>query len=220
MRSFKPKLFLSTPGTGREMVSFRKGQGIFSQGDASDAVFVIQTGRVRLSAKALSGKETTLDILDVSDLFGNDSIAGEATRSTSANALTDCRLLRIENKVMKLALSEKVGLANLVCTYAVARNLRYQKDLVDQRCNQSNRRLARVLLRLARTEACEPRETAIPKINHAILAEMVGTTRSRVSFFMNKFKVAGFIEYGSQSGEVRIRPSLLNFYSDYSDPTD
>lgn len=214
MRPFNPKLFLSTPGTGREMVSFCKRQVIFAQGDASDAVFVIQTGRVRLSAKARKGKETTLDILGVSDLVGKDSIAGEATRTTSANALTDCQLLRIENKVMMLALSEEVELANLVCAYVIARNIRYQKDLVDQRCSRSKERLARTLLGLARLEALEPRETAIPKINQAMLAEMVGTTRSRVSLFMNGFRDAGFIEYGPQSSEVRVHPSLLNFYTD------
>ena len=214
MRYFNPKLFLSTPGTGREMVSFRKGQVIFAQGDASDAVFVIQTGRVRLSARAQSGKETTLDILGASDFVGKDSLVGEPIRTTAANALTDCQLLRIESKVMKLALSEEVALANMVCTYVITRNLRYQRDLVDQRCNRSEMRLARALLGLARFEALEPRETAIPKINQAMLAEMVGTTRSRVSFFMNGFKDAGFIEYSLKGNEVRVRPSLLNFYSD------
>jgi len=214
MPPFNPKLFLSTPGTGREMVSFRKGKVIFAQGAVSDAVFVIQTGRVRLSAKTRRDKETTLDILGALDFVGKDSIAGEPVRTTSANALTDCQLLRIDDKVMKLVLSEEVGLANLVCTYVIKRNLRYQKDLVDQRCNRSEKRLARTLLGLARFEPLEPRETAIPKINQAMLAEMVGTTRSRVSFFMNEFKDAGFIDYGPQSNEVRVRPSLLNFYTD------
>jgi CRP-like cAMP-binding protein len=207
-------LFLSTPGKGREMLSYRKGQVIFSQGDASDAVFVVQTGRVRLSAKARRGKETTLDILGASDLVGKDSIVGESTRTTSANALTDCQLLRIDSKVMMLALSEEVGLAILVCTYVIKRNLRYQKDLVDQRCNRSEKRLARALLGLARLEALEPRETAIPKINQAMLAEIVGTTRSRVSLFMNGFRDAGFIEYSLKGKEVRVRPSLLDFYAD------
>ena len=214
MRSFNPKLFLSTPGTGREIVYFRRGQVIFAQGDASDAVFVVQAGRVRLSAKARRGKETTLDILGASDFVGKDSIVGEQARTTSADALTDCRLLRIENKVMMLTLSQEVGLANLLCTYVIKRNLRYQRDLVDQRCNRSVKRLARALLGLARLEALEPREMVIPKISHEMLAEMVGTTRSRVSFFMNGFKDAGFIEYSLKSNEVRVRPSLLTFYTD------
>ncbi|MDR3753131.1 MAG: Crp/Fnr family transcriptional regulator [Terracidiphilus sp.] len=214
MQSFNPKRFLSTPGKGREMVSFRKGQVIFAQGDASDAVFVIQTGRVRLSAKARRGQETTLDILGASDFVGKDSIAGESARTTAATALTDCQLLRIENNVMMLALSEEAGLAKLVCTYVITRNLRYQRDLVDQRCNRSEKRLARALLGLARLDALEPRETAIPKINQTMLAEMVETTRSRVSFFMNGFKDAGLIDYSLKGDELRVRPALLNFYAD------
>jgi CRP-like cAMP-binding protein len=214
MQAFNPKLFLSTPGTGREMVSFRKGDVIFAQGDASDAVFVIQTGCVRHSAMTRNGKEATLDILGSSDFVGKDSIAGEPIRTTSANALTDCQLLRIENKVMMLTLSQEVEMANLVCAYVLARNLRYQKDLVDQRCNGSEMRLARLLLRLAHFEAPEPRETAIPIISQGILAQMVGTTRSRVSFFMNGFKHSGYIEYSLKSNEVRVRPSLLDFYAE------
>lgn len=214
MASFNPKVFLSTPGKGREMVSYLKGHVIFAQGDVSDAVFVIQTGRVRLCAKTRTGKETTLDILGASDLVGKDSIAGQSARNTSALALTNCQLLRIQNKVMMLALGEEAGLAKLVCTYVITRNLRYQRDLVDQRCNGSEKRLARALLGLARLDALEPRETAIPKISQAMLAEMVGTTRSRVSFFMNGFKDAGLIDYGLRDNELRIRPSLLAFYTD------
>jgi len=214
MRTFNPKLFVSTPGTGRRMMSFHKGQVIFAQGTRSDAVFVIQTGRVRLSAKTQKGKETTLDILGASDFVGKDSLAGEATCTTSADALTDCQLLRIENKVMMLALSEEAELANMVCTFAIARNLRYEKDLLDQRCNRSEKRLARALLGLARLEGLDPRETAIPKISQATLAEMVGTTRSRVSFFMNGFRKAGYITYSLKGDEVRVRPSLLKFYAD------
>jgi CRP-like cAMP-binding protein len=161
-----------------------------------------------------NGKEATLDILGSSDFVGKDSIAGEPIRTTSANALTDCQLLRIENKVMMLTLSQEVEMANLVCAYVLARNLRYQKDLVDQRCNGSEMRLARLLLRLAHFEAPEPRETAIPIISQGILAQMVGTTRSRVSFFMNGFKHSGYIEYSLKSNEVRVRPSLLDFYAE------
>ena len=115
---------------------------------------------------------------------------------------------------MKLALSKEAGLATLVCSYVITRNLRYQRDLVDQRCNRSEKRLARILLGLARMEAIEPRETAIPMINQTMLAEMTGTTRSRVSSFMTGFKDAGFIEYSPKSKELRVRPSLLNFYTD------
>ncbi len=214
MQVFNPKLFLSTPGAGREMVSFRKGDVIFAQGDPSDAVFVIQTGRVRHSAMTTNGKEATLDILGASDFVGKDSIAGEPIRTTSANALTDCQLLRIENKVMMLTISKEVGLANLVCTYVLTRNLRYQKELVEQRCNMSEMRLARILLRMAHLEAHQPRETAIPIISQRILAEMVGTTRSRVSEFMNGFRHSGFIVYSQKSNEMRVRPSLRDFYAE------
>ena len=115
---------------------------------------------------------------------------------------------------MILTLSEEVGLANFLCSYVITRNLRYQRDLVDQRCNRSEKRLARALLGLARLEAVEPREALIPKINHTVLAEMVRTTQSRVSFFMSGFKNAGFIEYSLKGNEVRVRPSLLSFYSE------
>jgi CRP-like cAMP-binding protein len=208
-----PKTFLSTGGEGREMVSFRKGQVIFVQGDASDAVFVIQTGSVRLSARSKGGKEATLDILGDEDFVGKDSIAGQPVRTSSAEALTDCRLLRIEKKAIMLALAEEVALANAFSAYVLARNLRYQQDLVEQRCNPSEKRLACILLRLSRFDADGPHETTIPKINQGTLAEMVGTTRSRVSFFMNRFKDSGFIDYGTKSEVVRIRHSLLDFYT-------
>jgi CRP-like cAMP-binding protein len=146
----------------------------FAQGDASAAVFVVQKGRVRLSAKTRKGKETTLDILGASDFVGKDSIVGEPVRTTSADALTDCQLLRIEKEIMILTLSEEVKLANFLCSYVITRNLRYQKDLVDQRCNRSEKRLARALLGLARLDALEPREALIPKINHAVLAKWSG----------------------------------------------
>lgn len=113
-----------------------------------------------------------------------------------------------------LALTTEVALANLVCAYVLVRNLRYQKDLVDQRCNLSERRLARILLQLAHLEALEPREVTIPKVNQETLAEMVGTTRARVSFFMNGFKHSGFIDYSLKSRELLVRPSLLHFYAE------
>ena len=170
-----------TPGTSSPLRAraerccrIQRGRVIFAQGEVSDAVYVIQTGRVRLSAKARRGKETTLDILGASDFVGKDSIAGELARTTSATALTNCQLLRIDNKVMMLALGKEARLANLLCTYVITRNLRYQRDLVDQRSNRSEKRLARALLGLAHLDALEPRETTIPKINQSLLAEMIG----------------------------------------------
>jgi CRP/FNR family transcriptional regulator, cyclic AMP receptor protein len=208
---FDPKTFLSAVGAGKEMMSFRKGQRIFAEGDASDAVFVVQTGSVRLSARCQGGKEATLDILSSGDFVGKDSLAGEPIRTASANALTCCQLLRIEQKAMMLALAQEVTLATAFCAHVLKRNIRYQQDLVDQRCNPSEKRLARVLLRLTRFDGQSSRETAIPKINQETLAEMVGTTRSRVCFFMNKFRNSGLIEYDPTSNLIRVHCTLLTF---------
>jgi CRP-like cAMP-binding protein len=210
---FIPKTFLSTAGAGREMMSVRKGQVIFAQGDASDAVFVIQTGRVRLSRRSRGGKEVTLYILGAEDFIGKDAIAGKPARTASASALTPCQILRIEKNAMMMALEHEVTLANAFSAYVLTRNLRYQEDMVEQRCDQSEMRLASVLLRLASLESDGPRETTMQKINQGTLAEMVGTTRSRVSFFMNRFKDSGYIDYGSKSEVVRVRHSLMDFYT-------
>lgn len=210
--NFSAKAFLSTAGPGREMVSFRKGESIFAQGDASDAVFVIQTGVVRLSIRAHGGREATLDILGSNDLMGKDSLAGRPMRTASANALTNCQLLRIEMKTMVQVLAKEVALANAFAAYVLGRNLRYQNDLAEQRCNNSEMRLAGILLRMAHLDGQGSEETTIPRINQSTLAEMVGTTRSRVSYFMNRFKESGFIDYGRWSDGVQIRGSLLAFY--------
>lgn len=212
--NFDTKAFLSTAGPGREMVSFRKGQSIFAQGDASDAVFVIQMGMVRLSARSHGGKETTLDILGSEDLMGKDSMAGQPTRTVSANALTNCQLLRIEMKTMVGVLAKEVALSNAFGAYVLAQNLRYRKDLAEQRCDSSEKRLAGILLRMARLGAHGSPETTIPRISQNTLAELVGTTRSRVSHFMNRFKESGFIDYGRGNDVVQIRDSLLSFYGE------
>jgi CRP/FNR family cyclic AMP-dependent transcriptional regulator len=212
-RHFNPKTFLSTVGMGRRMMSFRKGQVIFAQGDPADAVFVIQTGTVRLSARSQGGKQATLDILGNQDLVGKGSIAGQPIRTASASALTDCNLLRIESKAMMLALAREVTLSNTFCAYVLARNMRYQQDLVDQRCNTSEKRLARVLLMLSHFDGQSSHQVVVARINHAILAEMVGTTRSRICHFMKKFKDAGFIDYKLSSQPIQVRRSLLAFYA-------
>jgi CRP-like cAMP-binding protein len=208
---FNPKTFLSTAGAGREMISLRRRQVIFAQGDACDAVFVIQTGYVRLSSRSHTGKEATLDILGIEDFIGKDAIAGKPVRTASATALTDCQVLRIEKNAMKMALEREVTLANAFSAYVLTRNLRYQQDMVEQRCDRSEIRLASLLLRLAGLESGGLRETTIRKIDQGTLAEMVGTTRSRVSFFMNRFKDSGHIDYSSKSEMVRVRHSLMDF---------
>jgi CRP/FNR family cyclic AMP-dependent transcriptional regulator len=209
--AFNAKTFLTTVGAGRTLVSFRKGQTIFTQGDAADSLFVIQKGTVKISVKSQAGKEAVLDILSDADFVGKDSMTGVPSRTVSANAITDCSLLRITKKVMSLALVRQVKLANLFLAYVLARNIRYQQDLVDQHCNPSEKRLARILLLLAHYDGHEGPETTVPKISHETLAEMVGTTRSRVSFFMNKFKESGFIYYEHKGKLLRVHRTLLAF---------
>lgn len=208
--AFNPKTFLSTVGAGKKMMSFRAGQTVYVQGDVSDALFVIQTGRVKLGAKS-HGKDATLDILSDGDFVGKDSIAGQPFRTASASAMTDCSLLRIEKKAMLLALKKQVKLANMFWAYVLARNIQYQQDLVDQRCNRSEKRLARILLMLAHLDKREATEATIPNMSHATLAEMVGTTRSRVCSFMRRFRDSGFIYYKPKSKLLRIHRTLLAF---------
>ena len=210
-RAFDPKTFLSSVGAGRKFISFRKGEKIFAQGDAADSLFVIQNGTVKLSAKSQAGKEAILDILSDAGFVGNDSIAGRSVRATSASAITDCCLLRITKKVMMLALTRHVTLANVFWAYVLARYMRYQQDLLDQHCNPSEKRLARILLLLARYDGHGGPETTVPKVSHETLAEMVGTTRSRVSFFMNKFKESGFIYYEHKGKLLRVHRTLVAF---------
>ena len=198
-RAFDPKTFLSSVGAGRKLISFRKGQTIFAQGDAADSLFVIQKGRVKLSVKSQAGKEAVLDILSDADFVGKDSIAGLSARTASASAITDCSLLQITKKVMMLALTRHVKMANVFWAYVMTRYIRYQQDLVDQHCNPSEKRLARILLLLAHYDGHGGSEITVPKISHETLAEMVGTTRSRVSFFMNRFKDSGFIYYSTKA---------------------
>ena len=186
---FNPKIFLTSVGSGRKMMSFEKGQIIFAKGDAADALFVIQNGTVKLSVKSPAGREAILDILSDGDFVGKDSVAGRPLRTASATAVTDCSLLRIKKKVMLFTLTRQVKLANMFWSYVLARNIRYQQDLVDQHCNSSDKRLARILLLLARYDGRGAPEITIPKVSHETLAEMVGTTRSRICYFMNRFGI-------------------------------
>ena len=212
-RAFNPNTFLTTVGVGRKLVSFRKGETIFAQGDEAESLFVIQRGNVKVSVKSRAGKEAILDILSDADFVGKDSVAGEPFRTASARAITDCSLLRITKKVMLLALARQVKLANVFWAYVLATNIRYQQDLVDQHCSLSEKRLARILLLLAHYDGQRGSETTVPKISHETLAEMVGTTRSRICFFMNKFKQAGFIYYGHKGNLLRVHRSLIAFCS-------
>jgi CRP/FNR family transcriptional regulator, cyclic AMP receptor protein len=206
-RRFDPHAFLATIGEGRSLVHFPKKQTIFAQGDAADAVFYIQTGRVKLSVVSKTGKEATVGILGEGDFFGEGSLAGQPLRMGSATAITDCTVLRIDKKAMMEALHREHGLSDLFVAYLLARNIRYEEDLVDQLFNSSEKRLARILLLLARFGKEGIPETVVPKISQETLAEMIGTTRARVSFFMNRFRELGFIDY---NGGLQVHSSLLN----------
>jgi CRP/FNR family transcriptional regulator, cyclic AMP receptor protein len=207
-RDFDPQKFLAAIGEGRKVVAFSKKQTIFAQGDAADAVFYIQEGKVRLTVVSKIGKEATLGILNEGQFFGEGSLAGQALRMGSATAITECELLRIDKKAMMLALHREHTFSDLFVAYLLARNIRYEEDLVDQLFNSSEKRLARLLLLLAHFGKEGIPETVIPKISQETLAQMIGTTRSRVSFFMNRFKDLGFLDY-SESG-LQVHSSLLN----------
>jgi CRP-like cAMP-binding protein len=208
-RDFDPHAFLATIGEGRKSVPFQRKQGIFAQGDAADAVFYIQTGKVKLTVVSQAGKEATIGILGDGDFFGEGSLAGQAIRMDSATAMTDCSVLRIEKKAMMEALHREHEFSDLFVAYLLSRNIRYEEDLVDQLFNSSEKRLARILLLLAHFGKEGKPEPVVPKISQEMLAEMIGTTRSRVSFFMNRFRELGFIDYDAASG-MQVHSSLLN----------
>jgi CRP/FNR family cyclic AMP-dependent transcriptional regulator len=206
---FNPHAFLSTIGKGRDMASFQKKNTIFAQGDSTDGLFFIQKGKVQLSVVSEGGREATLGILGEGDFFGEGGLAGQVLRMSSATAMTDCVLLHIEKKAMMRALSLEQKLSALFLKYLLKRNIRYQDDLVDQLFNSSEKRLARVLLLMAQFGNEGVSQMSVPRLSQETLAEMVGTTRSRVSFFMNRFRKLGFINY--DVGDIlHVHSSLLN----------
>jgi len=207
-RDFDPRSFLATIGVGRKVVLFPKKETIFAQGDAADSVFYIQEGKVRLTVVSKTGKEATLGILGEGEFFGEGGLAGQPLRMGSATALTDCELLRIDKKAMMEALHREHEFSDMFVAYLLARNIRYEEDLVDQLFNSSEKRLARILLLLAHFGKEGAPETVIPKISQETLADMIGTTRSRVSFFMNRFRKSGFVDYGGAG--LQVHSSLLN----------
>lgn len=210
-RGFDPSTFLATIGEGRKMVVVPKKQVIFAQGDGADAVFYVQLGKVRLTVVSKTGKEATIAIVSEGNFFGEGALAGQLQRMGSAAAMTDCELLRVEKKAMMSALHREHAFSDMFVAYLLARNIRYEEDLVDQLFNSSEKRLARVLLLLAHFGKEGVPETVVPKISQETLAEMVGTTRSRVSFFMNRFRKLGFIHYaGGVEGGLQVHSSLLN----------
>jgi CRP/FNR family cyclic AMP-dependent transcriptional regulator len=207
MGNFNVNDFLATIGQGRKIVEFTKKQTIYAQGTVCDALWYILNGTVKLTVLSTEGKEATIAILKAGDFFGEGCLAGQSIRMGNATALTDCKVMRIGNKEMILALHREHTLSDMFTAYLLGRNIRYEEDLVDQLFNSSEKRLARILLLLAHFGKEGKAEKVIPKISQETLAEMVGTTRSRVNFFMNRFRKLGFIDY---NGELEVHSSLLN----------
>ena len=205
--AFNPQLFLSKVGQGKTSLTSPKKHTIFSQGDVAEAVFYIQTGKVKLTVVSQQGKEAVVAILERGAFFGESCLAGQVVRTATATAVEDSTILRIDKEAMLRVLHEEPAFAELFMAYLLAHSIRIQEDLVDQLFNSSEKRLARVLLLLAHFGKEGKPETVITQISQETLAEMIGTTRSRVSFFMNKFRKLGFIEY---NGELRVHSSLLN----------
>jgi CRP/FNR family cyclic AMP-dependent transcriptional regulator len=205
---FDPAGFLREAGIGRKIIEFRNKQTVFSQGDLADSVFYIQKGRVRLSVLSARGKEATLALLNPGEFLGEDAIPAPNTlRAATATTITPCTVLKIGRKEMVRVIHEEHALSDVFVSFLLARTMRIQEDLVDQLFNSSEKRLARILLLLAQFGKAGKPTTTIPKISQEALAEMIGTTRSRVSFFMNRFRKLGFIRY---NGEIQVHPSLLN----------
>ena len=210
-REFDVHAFLATIGEGRKAILFPKKQTIFAQGDPGDAVYYLQTGKVRLTVVSKTGKEATIGILGDESFFGEGTLAGRPLRMSTATAMTECAVLRIEKRAMMDTLQREHALSDLFVAYLLTRNIQYEEDLVDQLFNSSEKRLARVLLMLAHFGKEGIPESVIPKISQETLAEMVGTTRSRVNFFMNRFRKLGLIDYaGGAEGSLQVHSSLLN----------
>jgi CRP-like cAMP-binding protein len=205
--SFDPKTFLAKVGKGRTLADYKKNQKVFSQGDLADAIFYIQTGKLKLTVVSQQGKEAVVAILGAGDFFGEGCLAGQAMRMSSAATMTECSIMRLEKSSVVRLIHDEPTFSELFLRYLLSRNIRIEEDLVDQLFNSSEKRLARVLLLMANFGKEDKPEPVIPKISQETLAEIVGTTRSRVSFFMNRFRKLGFIEY---NGGLHVHSSLLN----------
>ncbi len=205
--TFDPKTFLARIGEGRSIAKYRKGQIVFSQGEPADSVFYIQKGKVKVTVVSKQGKEAVVAILDVDEFVGEGCLAGQTMRIATATAMTDAVVMRLERAAIVRALHDEPAFAELFIAYLLTRTIRVESDLVDQLFNSSEKRLARLLLLLANFGKETKPEPIIAKISQETLAEMIGTTRSRVSFFMNKFRKLGFIEY---NGGIEVHSSLLN----------
>ena len=206
-RSFDSKIFLDKIGEGRTITEYRKNQVVFSQGDPADAIFYIQKGKVKLTVVSEHGKEAVIAILEAGHFFGEGCLAGQPRRIATAGAISECVILRLEKSETIRVLHDEPAFSALLLEYLLSRNVRIEGDLVDQLFNSSEKRLARLLLLLANFGKEGKPEPVIANISEETLAEMIGTTRSRVSHFMNKFRKLGFIDY---NGGLKVHSSLLN----------
>ena len=204
---FNAQAFLDSAGVARKVKEFQKGDMVYAQGDPAASVIYLQAGSIRLSVVNESGKEAVVAILGPGDFFGEGSLAGQSVRMGTARAVVPSTTLVIEKKEMFKALHEQHGLSDRFISFMLARNIRIEEDLIDQLFNSSEKRLARTLLLLARYGKDDSPHGVLPTISQETLAEMVGTTRSRVNFFMNKFRKLGFIKY---NGVIEINTSLLS----------
>jgi CRP/FNR family cyclic AMP-dependent transcriptional regulator len=222
---FSPAAFLASAGQGRRIIQLKPKQAFFAQGDVADSLFYLLKGRARLTVLSRSGKEATITLLGPGEFIGEESLAAAGElRMATATATTGCTALKIARAEMIRAMHEEQALTDYFLKFLLARTMRIQADLVDQLFNSSERRLARILLLMAHFGAQGEQTTTLPRISQATLAEMIGTTRSRVSFFMNRFRKLGFIEY---KGAIKVNKSLLNViladkhaYDPSPDPAD
>jgi CRP/FNR family cyclic AMP-dependent transcriptional regulator len=206
-KSFNVKVFLTTVEGGTSVSNYRKNRKIFAQGDVADSVLYVQEGQVKLSIISERGKEAVVALHTKGDFFGEGCLSGQLLRLATATAITDCVITRLDKGTVVRVLHDEPKFSEMFLTYILARNARVEEDLVDQLFNSSEKRLARLLLLMANFGKEGRPEPVIAKISQETLAEMVGTTRSRVSFFMNKFRKLGFIEY---NGDLKVHNSLLN----------
>ncbi len=203
---FDPEAFLAKVERGKTTRAYRTKQPIFSQGDPADAVFFLQSGKVKLTVVSTRGKEAVIGVLEQGSFFGEGSLAGQPLRMSTASALTPCDVIRVDKGTMIRILHEDAAFAELFTAFLLSRNVRIEEDLVDQLFNSAEKRLARTLLLLAHFGKESRPETLIPQVSQETLAAMVGTTRSRVSHFMNRFKKMGFIHY---NGGLQVHSGLL-----------
>ena len=205
--SFDPSAFLTKLGEGRTVARYRENQPVFAQGDRADALFYLQAGKIKVTVVSKQGKEAVIAILGEGEFFGEGCLAGQPLRISSARAMSECSVVRLEKSHVIRMLHQEPDFSAMFVAHLLSRNIRIEEDLVDQLFNSSEKRLARVLLLLANFGKEDRPEPLVPKISQETLAEIVGTTRSRVSFFMNKFRRLGFIHY---NGGLQVHSSLLN----------